>query len=113
MNGVPLEPGGKFEYKRAATELGKAEMVAARNSGDSAKTGRGLEVRNRSPWYAAKKKTLSFFRGPPQRGPELVQTQRRFLSVCWIWKMIGKKWIGVEDVIAQNLPCAAMKLIAA
>src|SRR5260370_31743331 len=27
--------------------------------------------------------------------------------------MIGKKWIGVEDVIAQKLPHAAMELIGA
>ena len=47
--GVPLPAGGKFEYKRADTESGKAEIVAERNSGDSTKAGPGEEVRNLSP----------------------------------------------------------------
>lgn len=29
------------------------------------------------------------------------------------WKMIRKKWIGFEDIIAQKFPCTAMKLIGA
>ena len=87
-------------------------MTASRNSG---RLGQNLtRIRGQKPvsLVSNKEEKLIFLQGAPT-SPRTGSNAEAIFSVRRIWKMIGKKRIGVEDVVTQKLPYAAMNVITA